>query len=135
MIALISWRALAPAFPRSCSATANRCPSVPTSLSVVFFFPGDQRDQQAVQDIAGIVISRCEQCFADQLQQARPGERRQPFTVDGGKRWIIRAGKADDLELALPRLDGRPVIFAGNQINVTARQFLDDFVQLFAPRP
>ena len=95
-----------------------------------FSFPSCQRDQEAIENVSGIIVAGGKQGFAYQFQEPGPGQWRQPFPLDGRQGRIIAAGKADDLELTLSGLDRGPIVVARGEFDVTTGQFFDDFVQL-----
>ncbi len=88
---------------------------------MVFFVGRNEGDEQAVQDIPSIIVSRGKEGLPDQFQEPRPGERYQPFAFDRRQRGILAAGEADDLELALPGLDRGPVVVGRRQFDFARR--------------
>ena len=90
----------------------------------------DQGNEQAVQDIARIIVPCGKQRFPDQFQQPGAGERNQPFAIDHRQGRVLGTGQADDLELALARLNRCPIVIPRRQLDLAGFQLFDDLIQL-----
>ena len=97
-----------------------------------FLLRRDEGHQQTVENVARVIVSGRKEGFPNQLQEAGPGERNEPFPLNRRQRGIVGAGKTDDLKLALAGMNCRPVVVARCDFDFTDRQFLDDLIQLSA---